>query len=511
MASSSAAPPSSGSRPFVGGRLGTGHLLVFLLVTHTPLTLLWGAVPETYRVGQVESTPLVFAFAGVVLLGFVFGYSGLAKRLRHPGGVYVQVAHGLGRPAGIGAAAVILVSYIGLVAGLYSFFGGVLSGLARNLFDVEVPPAIGIGVCVAAGALLSRLRARQVFPVFAVILLIQMVTLVVTLVSAFGSPAGGEVSYLSLEPGGLLTGSFGVTLVFALMASSGTETAANYTAELRDPSRSLPRATYLSYLITTGVTVSGAFAVSALVGPANVTAIAQQAGPALFPVLVAQVVGPAQAAAVTNVLMGVLLTGVFGATAGLQGALVRQLAGLSRDGVLPPSLIRPDAKGRRPILLYIAHPIVGGTVALVGSSETGALEPWILIGCTLGLFSMLTLASAAAAIWFLRSEEDEAGFFGWEAQVVAAAFSALTLLVIVGYGFTHVHRLDSAGTSGATWFVLALVVVPFVLGVIAALVLREVRPDVYARIGRSDPPGQDAVATRKPAPARPSWDRRAGT
>ncbi|TQS42044.1 APC family permease [Cryptosporangium phraense] len=466
---------SPGSR-----RLRTGHLLIFLLVTHTPLTLLWGAVPETYRVGQVEATPLVFALAGLVLLGFVFGYSGMAKRLRHPGGVYVQVAHGLGRPAGIGAAAVILVAYLGLVAGLYSFFGGILKGLLFNLFGVNVPIGFGIAICVAGGALLSRFRARQVLPIFAVILVIQLVTLVVTLVAAFSSPAGGVMSFEGLEPGGLLTGSFGVTLVFALMASSGTETAANYTAELADPARSLPRATYFSYTVTTCVTVAGALAVSGLVGPANAPLIAQRTGPALFPVLVAQVVGPAQAATVVNVLMAVLLTGIFGATAGLQGALVRQLFGLAGDGVLPSVLVR-----KRPVLLSVLHPVVGGLVAVFGADATGALKPWVLIGCTLGLFGMLALASLSAAVWFLRGEADEAGFFGWEGQVVAAGFSALTLFLIVGYGFTHVGELDTGHTAGATGLVVGVVAVPFVGGVVWAGFLRVVRPKVYARIGRS--------------------------
>ncbi|GAA3382581.1 APC family permease [Cryptosporangium minutisporangium] len=516
MAPTSAAPPSpTRSRPFVGGQLRTGHLLIFLLVTHTPLTVLWGAVPEAYRSGQVEATPLVFAFAGVILLGFVFGYSGLAKRLRHPGGVYVQVAHGLGRPIGIGAGAVILVAYIGLMAALYSFFAGVLNGLAQSLFDVEVPIGIGIALCALAGALLSRLRARQLVPIFSVILAIQLVTVIVTMVAAFSSPAGGTVSYQSLEPGGLLTGSFGVTLVLALMASAGTETAANYTAELANPVRSLPRATYLSYAVTTAVGVAGALAVSALVGPTNATAIAQQAGPALFPVLVAQVVGVEHAVMVTNILMAVLLTGIFGATVGLQGALVRQLAGLARDGVLPPALIRPNARGRRPILLNIAHPLISGLVALVFADETGALKTWVTIGATLGLFGMLMLASLSATVWFLRGEADEAGFFGWEGQVVAAAFSAVTLFLVVVYGLTHVPELDTSDTSGATWLVLAMILVPFVLAVIAALIIRETRPEVYARIGRSDPsefeaegappaPDPRLSARRVPAPPVPA-------
>src|SRR5690348_9591720 len=98
--------------------MGTPQLVAVLLSVHPPLSLLWVLVPAAFSFGQVVATPLVFALSGLILLGFVLGYGGLGRRIRHPGGLYVQVACGLGRSVGLGTAGLLFLSYLGLVAAI---------------------------------------------------------------------------------------------------------------------------------------------------------------------------------------------------------------------------------------------------------------------------------------------------------------------------------------------------------------------------------------------------------
>jgi hypothetical protein len=87
-----------------GGGLRTHHLVALLITTHAPFTLLWAVVPTALQNGQVVATPLILVLAGLILLGFVLGYSGLARRVR---GAMVAVVLRATRPsvyAAIGSA-----------------------------------------------------------------------------------------------------------------------------------------------------------------------------------------------------------------------------------------------------------------------------------------------------------------------------------------------------------------------------------------------------------------------
>lgn len=475
--------------------LKTRHLVILLAATHTPLGLMWGAVPQAYQYGQVESMPLVFAFIGLVSLAFVLGYSGLAKRVRHPGGLYVQIAHGLGRPAGLGAAAVLVVAYTGLIANLYSFFSLVFVSVLDSLTGIKLPVWAGIVICVAVVALLGRLRLKQMTPVLTIVIGLQIVVVLVCVVEAFRSPAGGHVSLQSLEPGGLLTGSFAAALVYAIIASVGTEVSASYTDELEDPQHSLPRATYLSYAITTTVMIVSAVGLSVVAGPENLPVLADKAGLALMPMLLAQIAGAKAAVAVLNVLLSVLLIGIIGGALALQNALRRQLSGLARDGVLPHRFKSRAAGDPPQFSLFVAQPVVAGGLAIFGTRLEGQILPlWFQIASALAITSMLTLASLGTVSWFLRGEDDESGFMGWEGQVVAAAFAAVTTGLIFTYGITHVSKVAPGSAEAAKWLVAALIFGPFLIGGLVALWLRAARPKIYAMIGRS---------TAEPAEPRP--------
>ena len=464
--------------------LRTHHLVALLLSSHPPLTLLWVVVPTAFMVSRVVATPLVFGFAGLILFGFVLGYSGLGRRIRHAGGLYVQVTSGLGRSVGLGAATLLFVSYIGLVSASYGLAEIVLKSLISAVFGISVPLVgallftVGLIQCLSLASL--RTLARSMIVAIGVQLLL-VGWIAWTASSALHSQADGTVSTESLDPGWLLSGSFVVALLFALTGFVGSEGATVYSGELVDPHNSIPKATYLSYAVTTVVLVLGAWAVSGVVGPE-----AESAGGGTDPLAIfTSLVGSGTAGAVLHLLGFAAYLGVVTTAVTLNNNAARQVAGLARDGVLPRTFLASDAGTAPPARrALMVQPIASGIVALLGTfSPQTALPLWLSIGSGLGVLAVLALASAAAAVWFLVGEADESGFLGWEGQVVAGVFSVLLIGVVFGYGVTHIRQVAPGSPAMASWLVGALIAGTFAVGVVGAQLLRTRRPAVFAAIG----------------------------
>jgi amino acid transporter len=464
-------------------KLRTVHLVALLIAAHSPLTILWSLVPAALGSGGVVATPLVFAIAGLIMLGFVLGFGGLGRRIRHPGGLYVQVVRGLGRPIGLGAASLMFLSYVGVVAGLYSLSALMLHALLLSVFSVDLPMVVPLAFSVVAVWILSRVPILIVARVLIVGVSLQIFTVVWLSFSELKSPAGGSVSYTALDPGWLLSGSFGVALVLAISVFIGSEAAASYSDELIDPVRSIPKATYLSYAVTAAVLVFSGWAISVVVGPEQ----SVMPGVAVLPNIVAVLVGRESASLVVNLLLGNLVVGIIAACVTMNNATARQLAGLARDGVLPRFFaIGPD--GAPPMLSTTVQPVVAGVAAFAATfTALKAMPLWLAIASALGVVGVLMLASTATATWFLRGEADEGGFFGWEGQVVAGLLSIITIGGVFLYGVTHIREVDQASPSSASWLVGTLIAGTFAVGVTVALVLRETRPATYAMIGASKP------------------------
>ncbi|SHM67059.1 Amino acid transporter [Cryptosporangium aurantiacum] len=457
--------------------------------------LLWSVMPAAWAHGRVVATPLVFLLAGLILLAYVVGYRGLGRQIRHTGGLYAQVSLGLGRAVALGTAALVFVAYLGIAAGFYGLLARIMETLVASVFDIDLSPTVAllIGLAVILGAV--RLPLRVVVWIAIVVAVEQLVGVIWFDLVALNTPAGDSVSFDALDPGWLLSGSFAVGLVFAVTAFVGSEVSTSYSTELANPVRSVPKATVLSYVLTTLILVFSAWAVSVAVGPENAAA-APGNGESLVPALVAQFAGVGgQSLAIDlvliNLVIGLFVTGVV-----INNAASRQVAGLARDGVLP-SVFAVKAPGGEPrVAATYVQPALAGLIAFVASfSETGVLAQWLIVAAGLAIVGSLTLASAATALWFLRSEAEEGGFFGWEGQVIAGLTAVVTTGGLFFYGVFQIREVAPGAPPMAVWLVPLLIAVVFGAGVTYALVLRGSKPDVYAAIGKG------LTSRERPAPA----------
>jgi amino acid transporter len=112
------AKPSHVSRALAQDRLGIPAVLFFILAGVAPLTVAAGVIPTAYAATGLTGIPAAFLAVAVILAVFSAGYVAMTRHITNSGAFYAFVARGIGRPAGVAAALIALVSYTCLQVGL---------------------------------------------------------------------------------------------------------------------------------------------------------------------------------------------------------------------------------------------------------------------------------------------------------------------------------------------------------------------------------------------------------
>jgi amino acid transporter len=479
-------------------RPGTLQLVVLLTMAHAPFVPLYGFLPTIYQYSGSIATPLVLAFGGVIMVVFCIAYAGMARRIRHSGGLYALVAAGLGPVAGLAAAALALVAYLAYLSGVLVFFGGALRGLVFGLVTTDLPLWLSVVLATAILGGTALLRLGTVVKLLAVLGVLQLIAVGWLDLSAVANPANGSVSFEAIDPASLLTGSFVLATCLVLTVFVGSEVGLNYADEVAAPERTIPRATVISYLIVVVILVLSAWAISVALGPEDVVAIAQgsyqsltgtKSQPLIIEVVI-RTVDPTHVKAVSTLLTAFLTMGALAVGTAITQSITRLISGLARDGALPAAL-RPRERSGRPrhsTLAAVTAPALCGVGALVAVTSD---SPWMalyqgMIG-GLGVTLLIALASVAIVLWFLRSDDQEVGYLGWEVPVVAGAFTAIATGFIYFYGLIRLPDVLGADGSIARWLFPLSTLGAIVAGVGWALGLRLNRPGALSNVGRSQP------------------------
>ena len=136
-------PMNDAAYPATGGQLArnsinTTHIVFFVVAAAAPLASVVGASPAAFAFGNGAGVPGVFLLVGLLYLTFSVGFTAMSRFAGSAGGFYTYIAKGLGRPAGVAAASVAILTYKAIQLAVYSLFGVFVSGALAKL-DVTVP------------------------------------------------------------------------------------------------------------------------------------------------------------------------------------------------------------------------------------------------------------------------------------------------------------------------------------------------------------------------------------
>lgn len=465
----------------LSGRLRTVDVIVAVVAASGPIAAVGGYIPLIVVYGNGSGAPAALVAAALLLIVFTGGYTAMTRYMTNPGALYAYVTAGLGRPAGLAASCLAIVTYGSFLVGVYAFFGLITDDLVQNTLGGPALPWWVYGLaCWVAVSVLSYMQIELSAKVLMVALTLEIAIIVVWDIATISR---GGAAGLDLGPftwGQFSQGSVGLAMLFAMGLFVGFETTAIYREETRNPNRAIPRATYSAVILMGVLYAIAAWVLVMAVGSDRITTAATADPAGLFSTTVGQYAGRI-AQDVTAVL---LVTSTLAGQLSCQNVLARYLYSLGVDGILPARFGQAHPRHGSPhraavlvssvVLAFLAVLVAAGTDATTIYAQFGGLLFY-------GLLLIITLTSLAILVFFLRNRHLEAGIW---TRYVSPGIALVALSLICYLGTTNFTILSGGSTAIAVTFVAGTW--GFALaGAAYALVLRRTRPHVYRRIGRN--------------------------
>ena len=249
--------------------LSTGRVVFLVIAAAAPMAAMVGNVPLALIYGNGAGLPAAYLIAAVVLLCFSVGYAAMSRRVINTGAFYTYVARSLGKPSGVAAAYVAVLSYGALTFGLAGAFG-YYTALVLGTLGVEIAWWVPAAAAVVLVAFLGYRSVDMSAKVLGTLMVLEFLVLIVFDVIVVAQKGAAAFPAESFSPAQVTSGSLGIALMFAFFSFVGFESAALYGEETKDPERSIPRATYIAvgsigvfYVLTSWIIVGAAGAAEA--------------------------------------------------------------------------------------------------------------------------------------------------------------------------------------------------------------------------------------------------------
>lgn len=474
------APPRS-----LTGSLGVTAIVFMVVAAAAPLTVVGGAAPLGILLGNGVGFPALYAVSAVILLLFSVGLATMTKHVPKPGAFFTFVGYGLGRPLGLATAYLALLTYTAIQVSVHGYVGYIMSVTISGLGGPDIPWYVWSLVIIALVGALGYRHIDLSSKVLG-IMLVGEIAIVLALVIAVVATGGEEgLSLAPFLPSNVFSGAPGVGLTFAIAAFIGFEATAIFRDEAKNPSRTIPRATYVAVI---GIGVFYTLASWALVmawGPSKVVAGAAADPGAMVIITTLRYLGP-----VGEIILNVLLiTSMIACVLSFHNVLTRYQHSMSSAGVLPTSVGRVHPRHVSPHISSLVQTVTAAVLiivfAILGLDPVLQVFTWFAGVATLAIAVLMAITSIGVIVYFARTRKDTRlwntviapvlGFIGLAGAVVVVTMNFPMLL----------GDMDAEGapTFGAiSFFMLGLIVAFPVFGYLQALYLRKSRPAAYEKI-----------------------------
>lgn len=464
------------------GNIGTFQLVMCVVALSAPLMTVAGIGPQMLKYGG-NSAPPIFLMVTIILVLFSIGFVKMGMHMQNPGGFYAYITAGLGKKVGLGAAFVAAIGYplIGFIGSCY--FPLVFTDWVHNqLGGPDIPWWIVSLIYLAVIVFLDMRGVDLSVKVMSVVMAIECIIVIAMDIGCFlhdpGAMSGGSaISFPRLWDS---EAQVGLSMLFIFGTFMGFESTVIYREEVREPNKTIPRATLIAvcfigifYGISTWAFISyyGANNVQE-VAAGNMDFMMQDTMVLLFGRIV------------LDVISVFIMISMFASSLSVVNVAGRYLYSLGKDGCLPRALGRAHRKYHSPYIGIIA---VGATYAIVViCMAIFRLDPVEIFPRVNGIGSftimlVMLIASLAIFMYFKKNPIGDAGN-AWNTKIAPIlgliGIAMMTYFALINYGEL------TGGSFGLTVFGLTATVVIFLGGIVYAAYLEKHNPETYSRIGR---------------------------
>lgn len=473
--------PTSVAEDRLRGNMGVGELVMSVLAFSSPLTTVAGFIP-VLLIFSGHTAPGIYLLLTLMLLIFAVGFVKMSADLKNPGGFYSFITVSLGKPAGLGGAILALFGYLVL-----GFFAPALFAATIQPFVVSFggPEIAWYWYALSITIVTTTLAYRKIdlsAKVLSIVMGLEIVVVLIFNIAAFSNGRGSTESIAFALPT-VGDAGLGLALLFAVGNFFGFEATVIYRDEVKNPDKTIPRATYTA-IIGIGVFYAlAAWAYIAFFGADSARSAAEANTSALFNDALAGMVGKT----FSDIATLLLITSVLASMLSIQNIASRYGFTLAQDRALPAIFGRVHPTQKSPYMSAASVGILWGAGVVV-FSVIGA-SPVVIYTVAAGsggfaLLLLITVASLSVFVYFQRQRARNPQSV-WK-TVVAPLVSFVFLAVIVFMACTNYPELIG-GSITVTVVFMTTTAMTVLGGIGYALYLRKRRPDCYARLGRKTP------------------------
>ena len=462
------------------GHMGTWKLALTVLAFSSPLVTAAGYLSLTILVVG-ETAPAAFILTTISLLIFAVGYMAMTRRIPRTGAFYAYVSAALGRRVGLGSAFLAGLAYIMTGIGVSLFAGLTLIDLVQRLGGPALPWWLG---AVAMLVIVGVLGFFNIDVSARILMWVMVVEVVLVLIFNVAVAVRGGAEGLSVQPFNVaefVTHNPLIGILFAILVFIGFEATAIYRDEVRDPNRTVPRATYISVLaIGLLYTLSVWMLVSAFGSKAG-TVAAESTG-TMFGIAAEQFVGKWFA----DTIGFLVITAILAAMISIHNAATRYVFAIGVDGGLPRALGAVHPRFKSPSRASITVSVLGILAIVVFAilgSDPGVVYAQLAGLGSVGIIFLMALVSVSVVVWF-RVKDRTSPENIWK-SLIAPVIAAVILIAVDVYAIAN-FELVVGGAPGQNLILLVTLGVVFLAGIVIASVIKVRRPADYERIGGSD-------------------------
>ncbi len=467
------------------GKLGVPAIIFMVVAASAPLTVIVSVYPIGFSAGNGVGFPAMFAGLAILLLLFAVGFTSMTRHIPRPGAFFTYIAHGLGRPWGLGAAYGAILCYMCIEFAVLAYFGYDVSVTLGQSFGVHIHWAIFTAIAILLVGWLGYRNIELSAKVLAVLLTVEVgISLAIALVAVVTGGAEG-LGGASFTPSQFTSGAPALGLMFAAASFIGFEATAIFRDESRRPERTIPRATFGAVIL---LGVFYAFTCWGFViawGPSHVAKQAANDPNFLF------TTASAELGAVGNAITHIfVITSIFAVCLAFHNIVTRYLHVLSGAGVMPGYLSKLGPKTGAPNKASLTTS--AGAVVLIGISLAAGLKPyantftWFVgLGSTMYLILLAGCSLAVLVYFATHTRQGESPWAVFVCPALALIGLGVSVYVTVSNFPLLVGDVNAAGHprfGGLSIGLLAAIVVVAAAGVIQAHVLRARRATAYTKI-----------------------------